>query len=240
MGSLEGGHIMITSGPTRGYIDAVRYISNKSTGKLGATIANEFLRQGAFVTFVYGSDSVIPDITLLDKDCARRLTLIEIETVDDLLSVIQEKLKDKSFDAIVHAMAVLDYTPEKHSNGKIPSKKDKLVVTFVRTPKVITLIRKVWPHAFLIGFKLEVGLSREELIERAYASLIENGADLVVANNQDEIVGDKHQAYLINSQKKVASRCETKQDIAKKLANILSKQPLTIQPPMRKDTKAKR
>jgi len=223
MGSLEGGHIMITSGPTRGYIDAVRYISNKSTGKLGATIANEFLRQGAFVTFVYGTDSVIPDTTLLEKDCASRLTLIEIETVDDLLSVIQEKLKDKSFDAVVHAMAVLDYTPEKHSNGKIPSNKDKLVVTFVRTPKVIRLIRKVWPHAFLVSFKLEVGLSKDELIERAYASLIENGADLVVANNQDEIVGDKHRAYLINSKKNIESKCETKQDIAKNLGDVISR-----------------
>lgn len=223
MESLEGVRVLITSGPTRGYIDAVRYISNKSTGTLGAMITKEFLRRGAFVTFIYGTGSLIPDTTLLEKDSAVRLTLIEIETIDDLLTTIQEKLKDRSFDAIVHAMAVLDYTPEKQGDSKIPSNKDKLVVTFVRTPKVIRLIRKIWPHAFLISFKLEVGLSKDELVGRAYASLMENSADLVVANNQDEIVGDKHRAYLINSQKSIESRCETKQDIAKNLAEVISK-----------------
>lgn len=224
MGSLEGVRVLITSGPTRGYIDAVRYVSNKSTGKLGTVIATELLKGGASVTFIYGMGSCFPDIASLEKDCARRLTLIEIETIGDLLTAVQEKLKDTSFDVIVHAMAVLDYTPETPCRGKIPSNKDKLVVTFVKTPKVIKLIRKLWPHAFLIGFKLEVGLSQDALIERAYASLIENGADLVVANNQDEITGEKHLAYLIDSHKKVESRCETRQDIAENLVNIILKQ----------------
>lgn len=83
----------------------------------------------------------------------------------------------------------------------------------------------MWPHAFFIGFKLEAGLSRDALIERAYASLIENGTDLVVANNQDEIAGNQHQAYLVNSQKKIESCCKTKQDIAKALVTVLSKHP---------------
>ena len=81
----------------------------------------------------------------------------------------------------------------------------------------------MWPHAFLIGFKLEVGLSRDELVERAYASVIESGADLVVANNQNEIVGDKHRAYLINSHKEVELGCETKQDIASNLMDLIAK-----------------
>ncbi|MEP9411478.1 MAG: hypothetical protein HRF42_08745, partial [Candidatus Brocadia sp.] len=137
MMNLEGVRILITSGPTRGYIDAVRYISNKSTGKLGAVIATEFLKSGASVTFTHGTGSSLPDTSLLEKGNVSRLTLIETETIDDLLTTIQEKLKNKPFDAIIHAMAVLDYTPERCSNGKIHSNKDKLVVTFVRTPKII-------------------------------------------------------------------------------------------------------
>lgn len=222
MGSLTGQHVIITSGPTRGYIDAVRYISNKSTGTLGASIANELLRCGAFVTFIYGTGSMLPDITLLDSVCASRLTLIEIETVQDLLAAIHEKHKDKPCDAIVHAMAVLDYTPETPQSGKIHSGMDKMVVTFTKTQKVIKLIKKLWPYAFLVGFKLEVGLSRDALIERAYTSLRENGADLVVANNQDEVTGDKHLAYLVNSEKKIESCCKTKQDIARALATVIS------------------
>ncbi len=223
MGNLESKNILITSGPTRGYIDAVRYISNKSTGKLGATIAIEALKRNACVTFVYGTGSSTPDIALLGKDYACRLTLVEIETIDDLLLTIQEKLKGKSFDAIAHAMAVLDYAPEKQSEGKIASIKDTLMITLLKTPKVIKQIRTLWPHAFLIGFKLEVGLSRDELVERAYASMIESGADLVVANNQNEIDRDRHRAYLVNSHKEVKSRCETRQDIAGDLMDLIAK-----------------
>ena len=214
---------MITSGPTRGYIDAVRYISNKSTGKLGAAIAMEALRRDVCITFVYGAGSSTPDMALLGKDYARRLTLIEIETIDELLLTIQEKLKDVPFDAIIHAMAVLDYAPEKQSEGKIASTKDTLPITLRKTPKVIKQIRTLWPHAFLIGFKLEVGVSRDELVERASASMVESGADFVVANNQNEIVGDKHRAYLINSRKEVESRCETRQDIASNLMDLIAR-----------------
>ncbi|MBE7445859.1 MAG: hypothetical protein HS132_11650 [Planctomycetia bacterium] len=81
---------MITSGPTRGYIDDVRYISNTSTGRLGAMIAVELLKSGACVTFIYGIGSSIPDIALLDKDCALRLMLIEVETIDDLVTTIRK------------------------------------------------------------------------------------------------------------------------------------------------------
>ena len=221
MGNLEGKSIMVTSGPTRGYIDAVRYISNKSTGNLGATIATEALKRDACVTFVYGTGSSTPNTTLLGKDRTRRLTLIEIETIDDLLITIQENLKGKSFDAIIHAMAVLDYSPEKQSEGKIASIKDTLTITLLKTPKVIKQIRALWPHAFLIGFKLEVGLSKDELMERAYASIIESGADLVVANNQDEIAEDKHRAYLINANKEIEYTCETKQDISDNLTKLI-------------------
>jgi len=226
--NLSGKRILITSGPTRGYLDAVRYISNKSTGKLGATIAIEALNRGSFVTFVYGTGSITPDVTLLDKDCDSRLTFIEIETVDELLATLQGKLKDKSFDVIVHAMAVLDYTPAKCTNGKITSNNDKLTVTLVKTSKIIKLIRKSWPDAFLVSFKLEVGLSKDELVEKAYASLIENSADLVVANNLNDIARDKHRAYLINSNKKIVSRCETRQDISNKLMDIISKQLMPV------------
>lgn len=220
--SLDGKNIMITSGPIRGYIDAVRYLSNKSTGALGASIAMEALKRDAFVTFVYGTGSTIPNTDLLSENHASRFTPIEVETIDDLLTVVQEKLKSKPYNAIIHAMAVLDYIPEIQSNGKIPSNKDRLTVTFVRSPKVIKLIRTLWPQAYLVGFKLEVGLSSDELIARAYTSLQENRADLVVANNQNEIAESKHYAYLINAEKEVESRGETKQEISSSLMDLIA------------------
>ncbi len=214
---------MITSGPIRGYIDDVRYISNKSTGRLGSLLATEAMKRGASVTFVYGMGSCIPDCTLPGKNNFDRLTLIEIETFDDLLITIKDKLKDKPFDTIFHAMAVLDYITEKHTSGKIASNKDTLTLTLVKTPKVIKLLRTLWPQARLVSFKLETGISKEELIEKAYASLKENNADFVVANNQDEIVGEKHRAYVINARKEVEAQCETKYDIAVKVMDVLSR-----------------
>ena len=214
---------MITSGPVRGYIDDVRYISNKSTGRLGSLLATEAMKRGAFVTFVYGMGSCVPDCTLPGKNNFDRLTLLEIETFDDLLITVKEKLKDKPFDIIFHAMAVLDYIIEKHTSGKIASNKDTLTLTLVKTPKVIKLLRTLWPQAQLVSFKLETGISKEELIERAYASLKENNADFVVANNQSEIVGEKHRAYVINTRKEVEAQCETKYDIAIKLMDVLSR-----------------
>ena len=121
MRTLNGKNILITSGPIRGYIDAVRYISNKSTGALGAAIAMESLKRDASVTFIYGTGSAIPNTDLLSKNHANRFTPIEVETIDDLLTVVQQTVKGKPFNAIIHAMAVLDYMPEKQSGGKISS-----------------------------------------------------------------------------------------------------------------------
>lgn len=214
---------MITSGPTRGYIDAVRYVGNKSTGKLGAAIAAEALGRGAWVTFVYGTGSVLPDVASSGKEYSRMLELIEVETIDDVLTTIRDRLREKSFDAIVHAMAVLDYTPERQSDKKISSDKDKLTITLVKTPKVIHRMRELWPQAFFASFKLEAGLSTDALIERAYESLTKNRVNLVVANDQNEITEEKHRAYLIDSRKEIVARCETKQEISKNLIDILAR-----------------
>ncbi len=214
---------MITSGPMRGYIDAVRYISNTSTGRLGAAVAAEALRRGASITFVYGAGSKTPDVSSSGAGQTGKLSLVEIETLEDLMAAIQERLKYARFDAIIHAMAILDYAPEKRHEGKIASGMDSLQVTFVKTPKVVKLIRTLWPDAFLVSFKLETGLRQDELVERAYASLQGNGADLVVANNLDEISGESHRACLINAQKQIEARCDTRQDIANRLVDIIAR-----------------
>jgi len=214
-------HALITSGPTRGYIDAVRYISNKSSGQLGSAIAADALRKGAFVTFVYGKESALPDISLLGKEFSRRLSLIEIETMNDLISVIQNKLAGKAFDVIIHAMAVLDYTPEEHTMDKISSKKEHLTVKLKKTPKIIKKIRALWPHAYLVGFKLEVNVSHEVLWERARTFSKENNIDLVVANDQNEIFDGKHRGYIMSPNKDFITQCDTKGGISKNLIDVV-------------------
>src|SRR2546428_5702294 len=106
--ALRGKRLLITSGPTRRPLDAVRYITNKAAGGLGALIAEEVIRRGALVTFIYGRES---QTRVLRGPRLDHLQLVPIETVDDLISVFKQELP-KRYDALIHPMAVLDFQPD--------------------------------------------------------------------------------------------------------------------------------
>jgi len=192
-GSLKGKKVAITSGPTRAPIDAVRYISNRSTGALGVAIAEQCLRRGADVTFFHGVGSLLPPP-------AAGLEIVEIETVDDLVSALRKKLPEGRYDVFFHAMAVLDYVPEKPLKDKIPSGQDVLSVRLVRTAKVIHLIKKLSPGTILVGFKLEVAVPKHVLAERARAMMKPSKADFVLANDLRTVERGRHTAYLLNAE----------------------------------------
>jgi phosphopantothenoylcysteine synthetase/decarboxylase len=216
-------NILITSGSTRGYLDAVRYITNTSTGKLGCEIALEAMKQGAVVTFIHGADSLFP-VTRDHKEIKpSQLKLIEIETNDDLITVLREKLKSRRFDAIVHAMAVADYVPARAKPNKTPSNKDEWMLKLVKTSKVITIIRDIWPEALLVGFKLEVNRTKEDLIKIARKLLKKSGSDLVVANDKKNISRNSHTAYMVTGDGNVSKPLKSKKEIAKSIITYLEK-----------------
>lgn len=218
---LKSKNILITAGSTRGYIDAVRYITNTSTGKLGVEIALEVLRNGATVTYVYGKDSLFPVIERYHDIRSSQLKLIEIETNNDLIVILQKRLRNKKYDAVVHSMAVADYVPIRTRPNKTPSVKKELIVKLVRTPKVINVIRDMWPKALLVGFKLEVNKTKEELIKIAKGFLKRSKADLVVANDQKNISGNRHTAYLISNNGGKQGMLKSKKEIAKAIIMYL-------------------
>lgn len=224
MSDLTNKNILITSGPTRSYLDAVRYISNRSTGMLGSKIAIEALRHGAIVTLIYGKGSIIPDIKDMDETAKSSLTLICIETNEELVNILENRLKNINFDIVIHAMAVLDYLPEKITKGKRPSTSNEWEIRFIKAAKVIKLIKKIWPDSFLVGFKLEVDKKKDELINNAYSFLRDNKADLVVANDLKEIRDGNHKAYIINKDGITLATYNTKDQIASGLISILSQQ----------------
>src|SRR3989454_9841839 len=86
---LRGKRVLVTSGPTRTPLVAVRYITNKATGRLGSLIAEEVIRRGAHVTFVYGRGSQTP---VLRGPRVNHLQLVPIETVEDLIAVFKQEL----------------------------------------------------------------------------------------------------------------------------------------------------
>ncbi|MBI2845845.1 MAG: hypothetical protein HYX86_04800 [Chloroflexi bacterium] len=217
---LAGTKILVTSGPTRGAIDAVRYLSNRSSGRLGALIAQEALRAGAEVTFIFGQDSLLPQVAPAENS---RLKTIAVETVSDLSSAVEEELGRSRFEAVIHAMAVLDYEPEQVSMEKVPSLSEEWWIKLVKTPKIIKLIRKLATETILVGFKLEVGKTRDELVRIAYNSLQENRADFVLANDLRDIEEGKHTGYLVNRQGEVEWVLVGKEEIARGLIHHLAR-----------------
>lgn len=222
MEDLIGKRILITSGPTRGPIDAVRYITNKSTGRLGVIIARQALLRGASVTFIYGKGSLTPDAEELGPEAFSRLRLVQIETVEELLEVMKGELEADQYDAVLHSMAVLDYVPDRYAEEKTRSGEEEWWVRLVRTPKVVRVVKELQPETMLVSFKLEVGKTKEQLIEAAHRSLVANRADLVLVNDLVEIEQGHHVGYMINPAGEVEGVAEGKEEIARKLLDAVA------------------
>ncbi len=217
--SLARRRILITSGPTRAPLDPVRFLSNKSTGRLGMLIAEAAVHAGAEVMFLYGRVSETPTIRGGQRD---HLRLLPIDTVNDLIAVFKKELPG-GYDAVVHAMAVLDFAPAKVMEEKTSSELSEWVVRLTPTPKAARLVKTLAPKTFFVGFKLEVGKEKEELIEIAQAWAIKNGADLVVANDLRDIEGGLHIGYLVRPNGTVEGIAEGKEAIARMLVDFLSR-----------------
>ena len=223
MSLLKKKNILITAGSTRGYLDAVRYITNTSTGKLGSEIALEAMGREAVVTYIYGADSLFPVIHGRSDLKASQLKLIEIETNNDLMKVLQEKLKNRKFDVIIHAMAVADYVPARAKQSKTSSQKKEWLVKLVKTPKVINTIRDSWPEALLVGFKLEVNRTKDEIIRIARRFLAKSKSNLIVANDYKYISRNRHIAYMVTGDRKIPKPLKGKKAIARNIISYLEK-----------------
>jgi phosphopantothenoylcysteine synthetase/decarboxylase len=219
---LANKKIIATSGPTRGPIDAMRYITNKSSGRLGAMIAMEALKAGAEVSYVYGKDSLTPYSIGLEKTKKHKLTLMEIETVDDLIEVVRGEIGGRSYSAMIHSMAVLDYIPDRYIDAKTPSDSEEWTIRLVKTPKVIKMVKELDPEILLVGFKLEYAKSTEELVKIAHDSLVRNRADFVLANDLRQIESGNHIGYLVNTEGRVEGVFSGKEEIARGLIKAVA------------------
>jgi phosphopantothenoylcysteine synthetase/decarboxylase len=215
--AMYGKRLLITSGPTRAPLDAVRFITNKASGRLGSLIAEEAIRRGAHVTFVYGRPSEVPVVRSSRHD---HLRLIAVETVDDLIKVFQQELPG-DYDAVIHPMAVLDFQPDEVRATKTGSHVEEWLIRLVPTPKAIALVKELAPRAFLVGFKLEVDKNLSELQAIALEFLRKNHCDLVIANDLREIEGGKHTGYFITPAGAIAKTIVGKESIARELVQYL-------------------
>lgn len=194
---LKGKRILVTSGGTQEYIDDVRVLTNISSGKLGAEIAEKLIDVNARVTYLHGINAVLPQCDL------RKYPAIhyKVRSAQDASDFIERNVRD--MDAVIHCMAVSDFTFKRDMALKCKSNDpqafiDYMARTIAKNPKIISKVKEWNPKVILVGFKFEVGVPHEELISLARASIVKNGCDLVVANDKEEMVRNKsHTAYLV-------------------------------------------
>jgi phosphopantothenoylcysteine decarboxylase/phosphopantothenate--cysteine ligase len=164
--------VLVTAGPTRSYLDPVRYLTNPSSGRMGLALASEAVSRGAETTLVLGP-CALP---------APPCKVINVETTEEMLSAVMSELKASRHDLLVMAAAPLDFAFNKKSHEKISSEA-ALTVTLTPLPKIVKEVRQVDQNLFIIGFKAEHNLSYGELVERAKERLTNTGMDLIVAND---------------------------------------------------------
>jgi phosphopantothenoylcysteine decarboxylase/phosphopantothenate--cysteine ligase len=165
---LAGERILVTAGPTREPIDPVRYISNRSSGKMGYAIALAALRRGAEVVLVSGPTALIPPSGAV---------FLPVQTAEEMREAVLQHLPATTI--VIKAAAVADYRPLRPHAAKIPSKQERLTLPLAPTPHILTEIAAKKGSAFVVGFAAET----HDVSAHAEAKLQATGIDLLVAND---------------------------------------------------------
>ena len=174
---LAGVHVLVTAGPTREPIDPVRYISNRSSGKMGYAIAAAAKKRGAKVTLVSGPTSLTPPSGV---DVAR------VTTAQEMLEAVIQRLE--SNQVVIKAAAVADYAPAQVADRKLKKEAtgEAMHLALKRTPDILATISASNPRPFIVAFAAETDTVRANARKKLEAK----GADLIVANDvSDKTVG---------------------------------------------------
>ncbi|MGM0380835.1 MAG: bifunctional phosphopantothenoylcysteine decarboxylase/phosphopantothenate--cysteine ligase CoaBC [bacterium] len=164
---LQGHNWIVSGGPTREAWDSIRYLSNRSSGRMGEAIARVGSFLGAGVTLVTGAQRRYYSPGFYKK--------INIETAEELLKVVKNKLSKNT--GYISAAAVADYRPQP-VEGKISSGKDNLQIELEKTPDILASLRREYPEIPLVGFSAD----ESQNTEKAEKKVEEKGLDGIVHN----------------------------------------------------------
>ncbi|MGH7213316.1 MAG: phosphopantothenoylcysteine decarboxylase [Tepidisphaeraceae bacterium] len=209
---------LVTAGPTREKIDEVRDWGNIFTGGTGLAIARALADAGDVDLLT--SNRAHADQLRAHPDTPRPITPVPFTSHADLERTLDAALARTTYDAVFMTAAVADYRPagvftvtsrEVLSDGserwivrpaqasKVKSTHDTIAVLGARTEKLVDLFRTRWNHrGLLVKFKLEVGLTRDQLIKIGQASRKTSGADYLIANTLDMVSGNDAGAFLLS------------------------------------------
>ena len=165
--SLQGKTVMITAGPTREAIDPVRYITNRSSGKMGYAIADAARDAGARVILISGP------VSLDEPDEVERVC---VNTAEQMFAATHEHIQ--GVDIFIAAAAVSDYRPESQEQNKIKKTKSTMQLDLVKSPDTLASVAKLVGGPFTVGFAAET----EQVREYALGKLENKKLDMIVAN----------------------------------------------------------
>ena len=212
--ALKGKKLLITSGRTREDIDPIRYLSNKSSGKMGYSLAQAAVDLGAEVTLVSGPTNLsVPD---------GLKEFISVDSAIHMYEKVDEKFKDT--DIFIACAAVADYRPKEYQDKKIKKSDLNLTIELVRNPDILFEMGKKKENQLLVGFAAETN----NIIENALKKLEKKRLDMIVANNASTMGTDTNSIEIIRKDRSSTvinqkSKIELAYDILKEVILDLKK-----------------
>jgi len=166
-GALQGVRVLLTAGPTREPIDPVRYVGNRSSGRMGFALASAFMAVGAEITVVSGPVSL---------SVAGPVEMVGVETALEMEREVASRVDE--CDIFVACAAVADYRCEEVAEQKIKKSQDRLELSLIRNPDILKQVAAMATPPFTVGFAAET----ERVEEQAEAKRRAKGVDMIAAN----------------------------------------------------------
>ena len=213
-GLMAGKKVLITAGPTREKIDPVRYISNRSSGKMGYSLAEAARDEGGIVTIISGP---------VELPTPELITRHDIESADEMMKKVEEIIDQ--FDIFIATAAVADFKPEEYHDQKIKKKEknSNMSIDLIENQDILKSIAKKKKGIKIIGFAAET----QNIVENAKKKLVEKDLDLIIANDvSDKTIGfdsDENEVYLIT--KKIEKKIDkvSKKKLSRNIINFIGK-----------------
>lgn len=203
--------ILITAGPTKEYIDPVRFISNDSSGKMGYLLAEEAKRRKAEVILISGPTNLQPP---------KRIKVINVVSAEQMFGYVKKYFK--RCDVFISCAAVSDFRPKNFSRNKIKKEGKSINIKLIPNPDILSEVtRSPLPahrSPLIIGFALET----ENLIKNAKKKLKEKKLNIIVANRIEAINSSRTTGAIITKDSIKKFRNIPKQVLAKRIFNIMT------------------
>ena len=208
---FEGKNVLVTAGPTIVPIDPVRYLTNRSTGKMGYEIAKEARDRGANVTLISGPTSL---------DIPTGVNFIKVNTNEEMLNAVLDNFNDSNI--VVKSAAVADFNVKEYSKEKIKKTDSNLVIELERDKDILETLGKQKTNQIIVGFAAE----SSNVIENAKFKLKRKNIDYIVANditsNDTGFASDDNKVTIISSLGDVISLDKmSKREVAKNIFDMI-------------------